>query len=91
MVMDKETDKYRFPMPDGWNQIYVTLLKIHERLGAKTNSPPPIPLILGGWWESSDRQKHERWIETIEWAKQHGALSEIAVLITRIEYTDHTR
>ena len=42
---------------------------------------PAVPLILGGWWYSSDQEKRSRLIEHLQWAQQEGALeSAIAFL-----------
>ncbi len=59
------------PKPDVWNKIYQRLLKAWEDTGAEAEKPPT-PLILAGWWVSSDFDKQARWKETIQWAKDHG-------------------
>ena len=39
---------------------------------AKGLPMPPIPLILAGWVFSNDREKKQRWDDTVIYAKQHG-------------------
>ena len=59
------------PNPNIWNKIYQNLLKAWDDAGAKYDKPPT-PLILAGWWASSDFDKQARWKETIQWADVHG-------------------
>jgi hypothetical protein len=35
---------------------------------------PALPLVLAGWWGSTNQQKAERLSEHIVWAAQHGGL-----------------
>lgn len=35
---------------------------------------PPPPLILAAWRNTSDEEKHERFLTHLRWAEQHGAL-----------------
>ena len=42
----------------------------------RSGDGPPMPLILNGWVFSNDHDKNRRWLDTIEWAKEHG-LSEL--------------
>jgi len=58
------------PNPIPWNNIFKKLSKFandHENL-----SKPPVPLILSGWWATSDQCKKDRWEETVYWAKISG-------------------
>jgi hypothetical protein len=58
------------PMPQHWAATHQLLLLACDEL--EIIDRPPVPLILNGWVFSSDRQKHERWQETVEWARDHG-------------------
>ena len=73
------------PNPDTWNQVYKDLLKVWESAGRKM-AKPPIPLILGGWWASSDLQKHTRWNDTVKWAQNNGCAELIPELNSDEKY-----
>ncbi|HVI41214.1 MAG TPA: hypothetical protein VM577_11175 [Anaerovoracaceae bacterium] len=70
------------PQPERWNSIYNNLIKAYEektgRCLGKTTSEihaaggPPTPLILNGWYYSTDEEKHQRWLDTIQWAQSHN-------------------
>lgn len=57
------------PLPLAWHRVYQALTLFADRHGA---SPPPAPLILGGWVWSSDSDKLERWQQMIRWAEANG-------------------
>ena len=59
------------PMPQRWNELW-QMLPDSRRVG--TGWEPPLPLILGGWWESSNQSKRERLAEHLRWADIHGIL-----------------
>jgi len=61
---------YICPIPTKWNEVYNALIIRFESMTDGGLHKPPTPLILGGWWDSTDQEKHERWISTIKWAKQ---------------------
>jgi hypothetical protein len=67
------------PNPDKWNHVYKDLLEVWESAGRKM-AKPPIPLILDGWWASSDIDKYNRWNNTIEWAKNNECVELIPEL-----------
>lgn len=48
--------------------------------------PPPVALILGGWTMSSDLEKQDRWIKTLQWAEQNKCLHLIPVLMEEEKY-----
>lgn len=73
------------PKPDAWNRVYEALLKVWESSGQKIPKPP-IPLILGGWWASSDLQKHNRWENTIKWAENNKCIELIPELTEEERY-----
>lgn len=60
------------PQPGVWNDIHKALLNAKKERGDSSIPDPPIPLILAGWWASSDEDKRERWINTLKWAEQYG-------------------
>lgn len=56
----------------------ITWVTVFERLTSYASSHqclppmPPNPLVLGGWWCTSDLEKKKRWDETVEWASNNG-------------------
>ncbi len=62
------------PLPYRWIELW-RLLPARRQTGAGWQ--PPLPLILAGWWGSSDEAKRAMLREHIEWAASHHALSEI--------------
>ncbi len=58
------------PQPPYWNELHQRLKE--AVLTDRAISPPPVPLILGGWAYSNNIQKQARWQATIAWAKHHG-------------------
>jgi hypothetical protein len=72
------------PLPQHWNAIYLTLLKA-ATAGAEL-PPPPKPLILGGWAYSSDAEKQNRWLSTLQWAQKWGFQELIPELSTDMMY-----
>ena len=75
--------KFVCPKPLVWHRVHQRLVRHWERSG-QVEPEPPIPLILGGWNFSSDFQKHQRWLELIEWAKSVG----VERLIPALSETD---
>lgn len=62
------------PLPERWTELY-ELLPGTTRVGGGWH--PALPLILGGWWHSSVRDKRERLAEHIQYAAAHGVLSQV--------------
>ena len=58
--------------PPEWARVHQALLRVHARSGGSVADEPPKPLILNGWVFSSAREKHDRWAETVAWARSHG-------------------
>jgi hypothetical protein len=56
------------PLPRVWAPLYQRLHCAWIE-GGRQGVEPPIPLILDGWHYSSDCDKQERWVRTVEWAK----------------------
>ena len=59
------------PMPVVWADIHSDLTRAWEASGRR-GAKPPVPLILNGWVFTSDRDKKDRWTETVAWAKAHA-------------------
>ena len=62
------------PQPLHWKTLW-EMLPDKKRDGGGWK--PPLPLILGGWWCTSDREKQLRLKEHIEYAAQHGVLDAV--------------
>ena len=67
------------PKPPIWASIDK---KLTEFSGTHVCSPPtpPKPLILAGWAYSTNKQKHDRWQETIDWAKRNSCADIVNVV-----------
>jgi hypothetical protein len=63
-----------WPQPRLWQALY-ELLPERRQVGA--GYIPAAPLILGGWWYSTDQDKSMRLKEHIQWAADHGALERV--------------
>jgi len=66
------SQQFRSPQPLAWDRVYRLLLEWHRDRGLAGQDTPPVPLVLAGRVFSSSSQKHERWVETVNWAKRHG-------------------
>jgi len=62
------------PMPQRWNALW-DLLPNRARVGAGWQ--PPLPLILGAWYDTPAMLKMIRLTEHIEWADLHDALGPV--------------
>ena len=62
------------PQPQRWNYLW-KMLPDKKRVG--NGWRPPLPLILGAWWHTSDLEKTERLKQHIEYAEAKGALDMI--------------
>lgn len=62
------------PTPIKWNDLWEML---PNRRRSNIGWEPPLPLVLGAWWHTSDQEKRERLIEHIQWADRHGALDRV--------------
>ncbi len=58
------------PQPNRWHRVHQALLTACR--GENINELPPIPLILNGWFFTSDLEKADRWAETVRWAERYG-------------------
>lgn len=55
------------PNPIFWNELHELVIKA----AINENAHPPLPLILGGWWHSSNESKAHRLVELLTWADVH--------------------
>lgn len=62
------------PQPQRWDDLW-KMLPNRRRVGR--GWMPPIPLILGGWWASSDLDKRHRLEVHLRHAAEHGALDAV--------------
>jgi hypothetical protein len=77
------------PNPIPWSETYKRLEASWRQSGCHGDGPP-MPLILSGWWYSSDRDKQLRWEQTIQWAEQHNCRDLIRQIPeTECYYTSH--
>ncbi len=64
------SEEFVCPLPMEWDRISRLLHQARE--SSERDIPePPIPLILNGWL-ASDREKYNRWNDTMAWAYEHG-------------------
>ena len=62
------------PRAQQWNRLW----KMLPARGRKEGGwEPPLPLILGAWWETSEAEKQEALRDQITWAAEHGAIEEV--------------
>jgi hypothetical protein len=74
-VMQFAREKNRIcPQPQRWNELW-DMLPDKQRAGGGWS--PPLPLILGAWWHTSDSEKQERFLSHIQYAAEHGALEQV--------------
>lgn len=62
------------PQPQQWDELW-KMLPDRKRIGQGWQ--PPLPLILGAWWHTSNLEKMMRLQEHIEYAAENGVLDEI--------------
>jgi hypothetical protein len=58
------------PYPALWNEVFMLLTNFAKKNPWNPSSPTK-PLILAGWVHSNDRDKKQRWEETMVWAKNN--------------------
>jgi hypothetical protein len=87
--MDRIKEQCRIcPQSQQWNQLW-EMLPDRTRKGAGWD--PPLPLILDGWWYSSDDQKSERFFMHLNWADAHGITDEVLAFLESLSTQDwHT-
>ena len=62
------------PIGERWNQLWQML---PSRRSVGHECEPPLPLILGAWWDTPALMKMMRLEEHIRYAEAHGVLAEI--------------
>lgn len=62
-------------IPKKWNDFY-NLLK-DKKQKSSGGWEPPLPLILGAWWNTIPIQKQSRFKEHVQWAFDHGQIDKI--------------
>jgi len=73
------------PMPPHWANLWKMLPK------QPNGTEPPLPLILGAWWNTEDDDKRERFRLHLRWADEHEALERVAEFINSLKPQDwHT-
>ena len=70
------------PTPQAWNELW-EMLPNRSRVGSGWE--PPLPLILGAWWHTSNLDKMLRLRQHLAWAAEHGSLPEIDVFLRSLE------
>ena len=73
------------PKPAHWDAIWKLL---PNRRRVEGGWEPPLPLILGGWWASSDEDKRQRIECHIRWAHKHGALPAVSAGLRALKESD---
>lgn len=69
------------PQPMQWKKLW-EMLPDRQRDGSGWN--PPLPLILGAWWEATRLEKMLRLREHIEYAETRGALDRVDDYLRRL-------
>jgi hypothetical protein len=69
------------PRPSAWARLY-ELLPDTRRDGY--GFIPAAPFILEAWSETGDQQKHERFVEHLNWAESHGALARVHAFLAEL-------
>jgi hypothetical protein len=76
------------PQPQPWNRLWELLPGRIQRGGGWE---PPLPLILDGWWYSTDTQKSLRFQQHLDWASSHGATDAVFDYLNSLSPADwHT-
>ena len=73
------------PQPMKWQMLWE---KIPDRRRGPTDQKLRVPLILGGWWASSDSDKAERIEEHIRWAYEHDSLDSVDTFLRDLPEED---
>ena len=78
ILLFAQADKRVCPVPTRWNDLWETLPD-RRRIGGGWS--PSLPLILAAWWETSDSEKRERFLQHIRYADEHGVLLRVVVFL----------
>lgn len=71
--------------PQPWQRLWEMLPDKQNREGRWS---PSLPLILDGWWHSSDAEKSARFRVHVNWAAQHGAADEVLAFLRSLAPSD---
>ena len=74
------------PKPDIWNRFWQTLP--NRRQLPSGGWEPAVPLILGGWWYSTDSDKRDRLEDHIRWAASQGVLGTASATLRGLAEAD---
>jgi hypothetical protein len=66
-------------IPRDWNALYKRLANTHQKPSG--GWVPGLPLILAGWHTTMPIDKHLRFREHVEWARDQAQLEEIGVYL----------
>jgi hypothetical protein len=72
-------------MPSPWNQLWKLL---PDRRPEVSGCQPAMPLILSAWHTTSEKDKRTRFIEHLEWARDHGALEDVSSFVVGLSPAD---
>jgi hypothetical protein len=73
------------PLPQQWIKLH-RMLPARRRIGAGWE--PPLPLILGAWYDTSALEKMLRLRQHLEWADRHGALPAVVAYLESLGEED---
>ena len=73
------------PQPQRWNDLYQMLPNTRR---VSSGWEPPLPLILGAWWDTPDLLKAMRFHEHLEWANQHAAIDTVFEFLSSLSESD---
>ena len=70
------------PYMANWNALWELLPDRQRDLGGAWQ--PPLPLILGAWFTTTNAQKRDRFEEHLRWADSHAALDRVAQFMIQL-------
>lgn len=70
-------------IPQDWNKLYKKLA--NRRQLSSGSWEPALPLILAAWHVTMPLEKHLRFKEHIEWARDQGQLAEIGKYLRSLD------
>jgi hypothetical protein len=63
---------YRSPKPVTWERAHRALREFHQRVVGDPEQTPPAPHLAGGRALATAPARHERWAQTVAWARRNG-------------------
>lgn len=70
------------PKSDRWSELYKMLPEPEE---GSLKRMPALPLILDGWYYSSDKDKSKRLRQHVMWARDNGVLINLHAFLTALD------